>query len=67
MLEQVRYQAMLTQSGIFVARYRSKIRDARMLMQALVSSMPMPSYVGLCIEASLEYDILSALTYEQTK
>ncbi len=40
----VRYQTKLTQSGIFLVRYRTKIQDAGMLMPALVSSMPMPSY-----------------------
>ncbi len=33
----------LTQSSIFVVRYRTKIRDAGMSMPALVFSMPMPS------------------------
>jgi hypothetical protein len=47
MPEQVRYQTKLTQSGIFLVRYRTKIRDAGMLMPALVSSMPMPSYAVL--------------------
>ncbi len=41
--EQVRYRTMLTQSGIFVVRYRPKIRDAGMPMPALVFSMLMPS------------------------
>ncbi len=45
MTEQVRYWTKLTQSGIFLVRYRTKIRDAGMLMPALVSSMPMSSYV----------------------
>ncbi len=40
----VRYRTKLTQSGIFLVRYQTKIRDARMPMPALVSSMPMPSY-----------------------
>ncbi len=44
MPEQVQYRTKLTKSGIFLVRYRTKIRDARMPMQALVSSMPMPSY-----------------------
>ncbi len=44
MPKSVRYRTKLTQSGIFLVRYRTKIRDARMPMPALVSSMPMPSY-----------------------
>ncbi len=44
MLEQVRYWTKLTQSGIFLVRYRTKIQDAGMPMPVLVSSMPMPSY-----------------------
>jgi hypothetical protein len=44
MPEQVRYRTKLTQSGIFLVQYRTKIWDARMLMPVLVSSMPMPSY-----------------------
>ncbi len=47
MPEQVRYRTKLTQSGIFLVRYQTKIRDAGMTMPALVSSMPMPSYVFL--------------------
>jgi hypothetical protein len=42
---QVRYRIKLTQSGIFLVWYRTKIRDAGMPMPALVSSMP--SYDGL--------------------
>jgi hypothetical protein len=44
MPEQVWYRTKLTQSGIFLVRYQTKIRDAGMPMPALVSSMPMPSY-----------------------
>ncbi len=44
MPEQAQYRTKLTQSGIFLVRYRTKIRDAGMPMPALVSSMPMPSY-----------------------
>ncbi len=44
MPEQVRYRTKLTQSGIFLVQYRTKIRDAGMPMPALVSSMLMPSY-----------------------
>jgi hypothetical protein len=44
MLEQVRYQTKLTQSGIFLVWNWPKIRDAGMPMPALVSSMSMPSY-----------------------
>jgi hypothetical protein len=40
------YRTKLTQSGIFIVRHLTKIRDAGMPMPALVSSMPMPSYVG---------------------
>ncbi len=40
----VRYRNKLTQSGIFLVRYRTQIRDAGMPTPALVSSMPMPSY-----------------------
>jgi hypothetical protein len=47
MPEQVQYRTKLTQTGIFLVRYRTKIRDAGMPMPALVSSMPMPSYVYL--------------------
>jgi hypothetical protein len=43
-LEQVRYRTNLTQSGIFLVRYQTKIRDAGMPMPALVFSMPMPRY-----------------------
>ncbi len=39
-----RYRTKLTQSCIFLVRYRAKIRDAGMPMIALVFSMPMPSY-----------------------
>ncbi len=46
MPEQVWYRTKLTQSGIFLVRYRTKIRDAGMPMPALVSSMSMPSYGG---------------------
>jgi hypothetical protein len=38
------YLTKLTQSGIFLVRYRTEIRDAGMPMPALVSSMLMPSY-----------------------
>jgi hypothetical protein len=44
MPEQVQYRTKRTQSGIFIVRYWTKIRDAGMPMPALVSSMPMPSY-----------------------
>jgi hypothetical protein len=44
MPEQVRYRTKLTQSGIFLVRYWIKIRDAGMLMPALVSLMSRPSY-----------------------
>jgi hypothetical protein len=41
---QVRYWTKLTQSGIFLVWYRTKILDAGMPMPALVFLMPMPSY-----------------------
>ncbi len=44
MPEQVRYRTKLIQSGIFLVRYQTKIRDAGMPMPALVFWMPMPSY-----------------------
>ncbi len=44
MPEQVWYRTKLTQSGIFLVRYQTKIRDAGIPMPAFVSSMPMPSY-----------------------
>ncbi len=46
MPEQVRYRTKLTQSGIFLVRYRTTIRDAGMPMPALVFWMPMPSYAN---------------------
>jgi hypothetical protein len=44
MPEQVRYRTKLTQSGIFLVWYQTKIRDAGMPMPAVVSSMPMRIY-----------------------
>ncbi len=52
MPEKVRYQTKLSQSGLFLVRYWTKIRDAGMPMPALVSSMPMPSYGGRWHEAA---------------
>jgi hypothetical protein len=52
MPEQVRYRTKLTQSGIFLVRYRTKIRLAGMPMPALVSSMPMPSYAAQAVDDS---------------
>ncbi len=43
------------QSGIFLVRYRTKIRDAGMPMPASVSSMPMPSYASYVAEPLLRY------------
>jgi hypothetical protein len=40
----VRYCTTPRQSGIFLVQYRTETTDAGMLMPALVSSMPMPSY-----------------------
>ncbi len=45
MPEQVQYRTKLTQSGIFLVRFQTKIRYAGMPIPALVSSMPIPSYV----------------------
>jgi hypothetical protein len=47
MLAQVRYWTKLTQSGIFLVQYQTKIWNAGMPMPALVSSMPMPSYARI--------------------
>jgi hypothetical protein len=44
----VRYRTKLTQSGILLIQYWTKIPDAQMPMPALVSSMPMPSYASGC-------------------
>ncbi len=46
MLEQVQCRTKLSQSGMFLVRYRTKIRDAGIPMPALVSSMPMPCHVN---------------------
>jgi hypothetical protein len=46
MPEQFWYWIKLTLSSIFLVRYWTKIRDAGMLMPALVSSVTMPSYVN---------------------
>jgi hypothetical protein len=43
-LEPVQYWTKLMQSGIFLFRYRTEIMDAGILMPALVSSMPVPSF-----------------------
>ncbi len=60
MLTQVRYRTKLTQSGIFMVRYRIKIRNARMPMPALVSLMPMPSfdYYRSCIHMNQSKDLV---------
>ncbi len=42
--ELVRCQTKLMQSGIFLFQYRTESMDARILMPALVSLMPMPSF-----------------------
>jgi hypothetical protein len=42
--KQVWYRTKLTQSGIMLVRYQTKIRDARMPMPVSVSSMLMPIY-----------------------
>jgi hypothetical protein len=47
MPEQVRYRTKLTQSGIFLFRFWTKIRDAVMQMLALVYPMPMSSCGGI--------------------
>jgi hypothetical protein len=41
-----RYRTEVTQSDIFLHRYRTKMTDAGMPMPALVFSMPMPTYAG---------------------
>ncbi len=41
---QVQYRTKLTQSGIFLVWYWTKILDDGMPMPALISLMPMPSY-----------------------
>jgi hypothetical protein len=43
--EPVQYRTKLMQSGIFLFQYRTEIMDAGIPMPALVSSMPMPSFV----------------------
>ncbi len=49
------YWTKLTQSGIFLVRNWTKILDAGMPMQALVSLMPMPSFGdGGCSLGSME-------------
>jgi hypothetical protein len=45
MTETTRYRNKVTQSGIFLARYRTEMADAGMPMPALVFWMPMPTYV----------------------
>ncbi len=60
MPEYVWYRTKLTQSGIVLVRYRTKIWDARMPMPALVSSMPMPSCDMRCtpaVEVEVMYSI----------
>jgi hypothetical protein len=42
--EPVWYRTKLMHSGIFLFRYQMEIMDAGILMSALVSSMPMPSF-----------------------
>jgi hypothetical protein len=54
----VRYRTKLTQSGIFLVQYWTKIWDAGMPMPALVSSMPMPSYVFFYVNANLRPDLM---------
>ncbi len=71
MPEQVQYRTKLTQSGIFLVQYRTKIQDARMLMPVLVSSMPMPSYDAFksyCFQnlQSLTLFKVNALKFELT-
>ncbi len=43
------YRTKLTQSGIFLVRYRTKIQDAEMPMPVLVSLMSMPSYADIVL------------------
>jgi hypothetical protein len=44
MLELVQYRTKLTQSDIFLVRYRTELVDAGIPMPELVFLMPMPSY-----------------------
>jgi hypothetical protein len=44
MAEPIRYRNNMTQSGIFLVRYRIEMTDAGMPMPALVFWMPMPTY-----------------------
>jgi hypothetical protein len=44
MPELIRYRNKTMQSGIFLLRYRTEMKDAGMPMPALVLWMPMPSY-----------------------
>jgi hypothetical protein len=53
----VRYRTKLTQSGIFLVWYQTKIRDAGMPMPAIVSSMPMPSYAYTYSHMSIQIHI----------
>jgi hypothetical protein len=69
MPEQVLYRTKLIQTSIFLVRYQNKIMNARMLMPALVSSMPMPSYVVSHSDDDKNYALLRAtqilFTYPQ--
>jgi hypothetical protein len=60
MPEHVQYRTKLTQSGIFLVRYRTKIRDDGLPMPALVSSMLMPSYAA---EFEFKINFLNIASY----
>jgi hypothetical protein len=62
--KQVWYQTKLIQSGIFLGRYRTKIRDAGIQMPALVSSMPTPSYGWYVIKLSICMIVAHYLLHE---
>jgi hypothetical protein len=64
--ELVWYRTKLTQSGIFLVRYWTKIRDAGIPMQALVSSMPTPSYGWYVIILAICIIVAHYLLHEKT-
>ncbi len=67
--ETVPYRTKLMQSGIFLVRYRTKIRDAGMPMPALVSSMPMPSsgdtyvYMDRTVQSNGQFIVTAMLDF----
>ncbi len=60
MPEQVQYRTRLIQSGIFLVRFWTKIRDAGMQMLALVYPMPMPSCGAIKQRKELALDLKNA-------